>query len=196
MVLTEFLLIFNYTVECSPPSPGALCAPPSRCSFAHPASCLSWVTHWNGSTEVSHTLWNQRQRYSIHSSQQNREYMFLKACSWRSGRGCTCWCACLPWSTACTTPWSTILLRFLIFLYIHRSEYLVWHWCEDSQNQTLFRPMGAQITFIIFPPMRWELSKLNKSSYPQSRILSPFAKQCMCIITILKSAGGQSPKCR
>ena len=102
--------------------------------------------------------------------------MFLKACktshscSCSSGRGCSCWCASLPWSTACTTPWSTILLRFLIFLYNHRSEYLVWH----SQNQTLFRPMGAQITFIIFPPMRWELSKLNKSSYPQSRILSPF----------------------
>ena len=34
--------------------------------------------------------------------------------------------------------------------------------------------MGAQITFIIFPPMRWELSKLKKSSYPQSRILSHF----------------------
>ena len=84
-----------------------LCASPSICSLAHPPSCLSWVTHWNSNAEVSHTLCNQRQRYSIHSSQQNREYMFLKAWSWRSGRGCTCWCASLPWSTACTTPWST-----------------------------------------------------------------------------------------
>ena len=96
--------------------------------------------------------------------------------SWSSGRGCSCWCASLPWSTACTTPWSKILLRFLIFLYIQCSEYLVWHRRGDSQNQRLFRPMGAQITSIVFPPMRWELTKLNRSSYPQSRILSPFQR--------------------
>ena len=126
---------------------------------------------WVG-THSGISLWR---RYSIHYHSSYSEYMFLKACSWSSGRGCTCWCASLPWSTACTTPWSTIMLHFLIFLLIHSSEYLVWHRCEDSQNQTLFQPIGAQITFIIFPPMRWELSKLNKSSYPQSRILSPFA---------------------
>ena len=129
------------------------------------------VHYERNSCELRHTLESVSDediQYIYHSSYS--EYMFLKACSWSSGRGCTCWCASLPWSTACTTPWSTILLRCLIFLYIHRSEYLVWH----SQNQTLFRPMGAQITFIIFPPMRWELSKWNKSSYPQSRILSPF----------------------
>ena len=34
--------------------------------------------------------------------------------------------------------------------------------------------MGALITSIVFPPMRSELTKLNKSTYPQSRILSPF----------------------
>ena len=39
--------------------------------------------------------------------------------SWSSGRGCSCWCASLPWSTACTTPWSRIWLPFLIFLYVH-----------------------------------------------------------------------------
>ena len=34
--------------------------------------------------------------------------------------------------------------------------------------------MGAQITSTVFPPMRSELTKLSKSTYPQSRILSPF----------------------
>ena len=46
--------------------------------------------------------------------------------------------------------------------------------CVDPQNQTLLRPMGARITSIIFPPMRWELTKLNKSRYPHSKILSPY----------------------
>ena len=50
-------------------------------------------------------------------------------------------------------------------------RYLVWHICRDSQ----WEPMGAQITSIVFPPMRSELTKLNKSTYPQSKILSPFS---------------------
>ena len=41
-------------------------------------------------------------------------------------------------ATFCISEFSHIL---------HRSEYLVWHWHRggESQNPTLFRPMGAQI---------------------------------------------------
>ena len=48
-----------------------------------------------------------------------------------------------------------------------------------TDAQTIFPPMGAQITSIVFPPMRSELTKLNKSTYPQSRILSPFVFMTM-----------------
>ena len=91
--------------------------------------------------------------------------MFLKACktshscSWSSGRGCSCWCASLPWSTACTTPWSKILLRFLIFLHIQWSDYLVWHRCGDSQNQTFFDQWELRLlpSFIL----QWDESLQN-----------------------------------
>ena len=43
-----------------------------------------------------------------------------------------------------------------------------------TDAQTIFPPMGAQITSIVFTPMRSELKKLNWSTYPLSRILSPF----------------------
>ena len=45
-----------------------------------------------------------------------------------------------------------------------------------TDAQTIFPPMGAQITSIVFTPMRSELKKLNWSTYPLSRILSPFRK--------------------
>ena len=91
--------------------------------------------------------------------------MFLKACktshscSCSSGRGCSCWCASLPWSTACTTPWSKILLRFLIFLHIQWSDYLVWHRCGDSQNQTFFDQWELRLlpSFIL----QWDESLQN-----------------------------------
>ena len=79
-------------------------------------------------------------------------------------------------------PWSTIMLRFLIFLYNVHSSFRIFCLAQIHRlsEPKLFWPMGARITFIIFPPMRWELSKLNKSSYPQSRILSPFWELCWC----------------
>ena len=43
-----------------------------------------------------------------------------------------------------------------------------------TDAQTIFSQMGTQITSIVFPPMRSELKKLNWSTYPLSRILSPF----------------------
>ena len=45
-----------------------------------------------------------------------------------------------------------------------------------TDAQTIFPPMGAQITSIVFTPMRSELKKLNWSTYPLSRILSPFTQ--------------------
>ena len=61
------------------------------------------------------------------------------------------------------------------------ARYLVWRICRDSQ----WEPMGAQITSIVFPPMRSELTKLNKSAHPQSRILSPFISTRVALKIVL-----------
>ena len=55
-----------------------------------------------------------------------------------------------------------------------------------TDAQTIFPPMGAQITSIVFTPMRSELKKLNWSTYPLSRFLSPFVLLVLYIYSLCR----------